>query len=418
MKFLKRQSEFTRSVVTLMTGTTIAHGIVILAMPVLTRLYSPADFSLLAVYAAIIGIVTTISCLRYNIAIPLPEHETDGAALLLVALTAATSISALLALPVLLAPRQAAAMLGQPGLESYLWMVPAGVLAASWYNALQFWTSRKKRFGLVTRTRVSRAIGGVGAQIAVGTTVASPFGLIFGHMLYSGLGVLGLFSNLIRHDRGALRHQRFGKVWTQAWAYRRFPLWSVPEALFNTAGVQLPLILIAAFVGGPEAGFLMLAMRVMGVPMSLIGSSVAQAFIVEAPARLRNGTLPDFTKRTMYALLRTGAPPLIAVGVISPFIFPLIFGEEWARAGWLVAWMTPWFVLQFVASPVSAVLHAAERVRTAMLLQAAGFLLRVGAVLAAVVGASNYAAELYAVSGLVFYAIYIAVILRIVIRAK
>ena len=401
---------FARNVGVLTGGTAFAQALTVLALPLLTRLYTPQDFALLAVYVALIAIITVVSCLRYNIAIPLPEDDADGMALLGMSLFSATVISALLTLPVLLFPSATAVLLGQPGIASYLWMVPLGVFLASTYNALQYWSSRKKRFGLVTRTRMTRAVGGIGTQAAVGVAAASPFGLIFGHMLYGGLGVLGLARNLWRQDSSALRALRFKRITTQAAVYRRFPLWSVPESLFNTAGVQLPIILIAATAVGPEAGFLMLAMRVMGLPMGLVGSSVAQVFLAEAPAKHRDGSLPAFTRRTMWALLKTGAPPLIVIGVLSPFLFPLVFGPDWTRAGWLVAWMTPWFVLQFVASPVSMVLHVTGRQSLAMALQLFGVFLRLAPVLAFASAAPARLSEVYALTGAVFYALYLGVI--------
>lgn len=398
---------FARNVSVLTGGTAFAQALAVLALPLLTRLYSPEDFSLLAVYVAIIGIVTVVSCLRYNIAIPLPEDDAVGMALLALALLATFVISGLLALPVFLMPVQTAALLGQPGLAPYLWMLPLGVFLASAYNALQYWASRKQRFGLVTRTRITRATGGIGTQAAIGAAAPSPFGLLFGHMLYCGLGVVGLARNLWQRDRPALRELSWAQITIQAATYRRFPVWSVPEALFNTAGVQIPVILIAAAAAGPEAGFLMLAMRVIGLPMGLVGSSVAQVFIAEAPARLRDGTLAAFARSTMWTLFRTGAPVLVAVGVLSPLLFPMVFGAEWARAGWLVAWMTPWFVLQFIASPVSMVLHVTGRVALAMGLQAFGLLLRVGPVLAMSTVGSDRLSEVYAVTGAVFYGVYL-----------
>jgi len=407
---------FARNVGVLTGGTAFAQGLAVLALPLLTRLYSPEDFGLLAVYVAIIGIASVVSCLRYNIAIPLPEDDTDGMALLAIALIAATTVSLLLAVPVVLVPAKTSALLGQPGLAPYLWMVPLGVFLASVYNALQYWASRKKRFALVTRTRISRAVGGIGTQAAMGATAASPFGLIFGHMLYGGLGVLGLARDLWKRDRQVLSGLTGQRIIAQSAAYRRFPLWSVPEALFNTAGVQVPVILIAAAAAGPEAGFLMLAMRVMGLPMGLVGSSVSQVFVAEAPSRLRDGTLAEFTRFTMWTLFRTGAPLLMAVGVVSPLLFPLVFGAEWARAGWLVAWMTPWFVLQFVASPVSMVLHVTGRVALAMGLQAFGLILRVGPVVAIAGVSPSGLSEMYAISGAVFYGIYLALIYALLCR--
>lgn len=401
---------FLRNISILTGGTVFAQALMVAALPVLTRLYSPEDFSLLAVYVAIIGIVTVVSCLRYNIAIPLPERDADGMALLAVALLATFGISLLCAVPVILAPQATARLIGQPGLQPYLWMVPVGVLIASVYNALQYWASRKKRFALVTQTRMTRAVGGVGTQLGLGALTPSPFGLILGHMIYGGLGIVGLLRNLLRNDRSLLASIDRRNIQDQAHIYRRYPLYSVPEALFNTAGVQLPLIIIAAMVAGPEAGFLFLAMRVMGLPLGLIGSSVAQVFLAEAPAKLSDGTLAAFTRQTMWTLFKTGAPVMLAVGAISPLVFPLVFGSDWARAGWLVAWMTPWFVMQFVASPVSMVIHVMGRQGLAMTLQAVGLVLRVGAVLIASAFAFPKMSEIFALSGMVFYGIYIIAI--------
>ena len=409
---------FARNVGILTGGTAIAQGLTILALPLLTRLYAPEDFQMLAVYIAFIGIVTTASCFRYNIAIPLPESDRDGMALLVVSLLPAAGITVALMLFVIFAPAWSAATLGQPSLEPYLWMVPAGVFFSSSYNALQYWASRKKRFGLVARTRMTRAVGGVGAQTASGLIAASPFGLIFGQLLYSGFGTVGLLNNVFSKDRSVLAALNWQHIRRQASIYRRFPIWSVPEALFNTAGAQLPIILLAAFAAGPEAGFLFLAMRVMGLPMALLGSSVSQVFLAEAPARLRDGTLFDFTRRTMWKMLSIGAPPLILAGAFAPTLFPLVFGSEWARAGWLVAWMTPWFVLQFVVSPVSMVLHVLERQDLALVLQGAGLLIRVGPTAAALAIATPYVAEVYALSGALFYATYLAVIMFIAVWKK
>ena len=45
---LKPKSEFSRNVLTLMTGTTIAQAIPIAISPILTRIYTPEDFGVFA----------------------------------------------------------------------------------------------------------------------------------------------------------------------------------------------------------------------------------------------------------------------------------------------------------------------------------------------------------------------------------
>ena len=57
----------------LVGGTAFAQAIAVLALPLLTRLYTPDDFSVLAVYAALLGIISVVACLRLEIAIPMPN---------------------------------------------------------------------------------------------------------------------------------------------------------------------------------------------------------------------------------------------------------------------------------------------------------------------------------------------------------
>lgn len=408
-----REDGFLRNVTILIGGTIGARAILVLSLPLLTRIFTPEDFEMLAFFMATLSLVTVIANLRLNMAITLPAEDTEAANLLALALISAVIFSAVLALPVLFVPEATTQFLGQPGFLTFLWMLPIGVLLAAGYQALQYWASRKHRFGLVARTRVARAAGGSGTQLILGVGGFAPFGLLFGYLVYSGLGIIGLARNILLNDRKAFAAISIRGMKRSFVAYRRFPTYSVPEALANAAGVHVPVILIAAAAAGPEAGYLALAMQVMAVPMALVGQSVAQVYIAEAPEKLRAGTLSAFTTETSLTLLKLGSAVLIPIGLLAPLIFSPLFGTEWGRAGEIVLWMTPWHILQFTASPISSVLHVTGHLRTAMLLQFLGAVIRVGGVAIAAAVATGWLSEVYAISGAVFYMIYIAVILRV-----
>lgn len=411
------KGSFLRNVTMLSSSTLFAQGLSMLALPLLTRLYGPEGFDLLAVYVAAIGILGVVAALRYNLAIPIAERDDDAMALLAVALTSITVVSLLLCIPVIFWPEASVQLLGQTDLLPYLWMIPAGVFAAGSYDALQYWTTRRRDFGLITRTRVTRAVGGVATQAGIGAISSSPFGLLFGHMIYGGLGAAALVERMFRRDRDILGDVTTLRMREQMRAFSSYPKYSVPEALFNVAGIQVPLLLIAANSAGSEAGFLFLAMTVMGAPMALVGSSVAQVYIAEAPDRLREGTLVPFTLKTMWALTKVAGPLLLLTGIVSPFVFPIIFGADWSHAGTLMAWMVPWFILQLASSPMSVVLYIVGKFRLAMILQFAGFAIRVGSVLVAISIAPAQISEIYAVSGALFYALYVGAIL-VVLKAR
>ncbi len=77
-----RSSSFTTDVLKLVTGTTFAQFIVILASPLLTRLYGPEAFGFLALFTSITSIIGVIACMHYEMRIILPKTDEKAANLL------------------------------------------------------------------------------------------------------------------------------------------------------------------------------------------------------------------------------------------------------------------------------------------------------------------------------------------------
>lgn len=404
-------STYVRAVLTLVAGTAFAQGLMMLVLPLLTRLYTPEDFALLAVYVALISLITAVSCLRFNIAIPLPEDTETSAALLILSLAAALIVTVSLAIAILFFSPSFARLIDQPHIGPYLWLLPVSVLSASGYSAMQGWVARKKLFGLIAQTRVSRAICGAGTQIGFGVFSPSPFGLILGHILYMGMGTFRYLVSIWANDRKYFTNLTFSKLRCTFIEYRRYPLLSVPETFFDVAGIQIPILLIATFSVGPEAGYTMLAIQILGAPMTLIGAAVAQVYVVEAPDMMRRGELWRFTMETIWSMLKIGGPILLTVALLAPFLFAPIFGQEWARAGLIVTMLAPSALLQFLVSPVSMVLHITGAVVSALTLQVVGFFLRAGVVYYAAMSGVSKIVEIYAAVSFLYYMIYILTVL-------
>lgn len=391
------------SVSVLVGGTALSQAITLLALPFITRLYTPDDFSLLAVYAAMLIILSVAACLRFDIAIPMPETDEGAINLLAVAMLSSIIISILVAIPFLIMPEVISSLLNQPDLATYLWLVPLGVFFGSSYSALQYWATRKKEFSVIAKTRIGQSLGGAGTQLTFGWFGMTPIGLILGQMISHGAGIFSLGYLVVVEHRKLLKYISWQLMWEQICRYDRFPKYSTLDALANSSGIQLPIILIAALAVGPEAGFIMLAMRVMQAPMGLIGSAVSQVYLSHAPDERRNGNLPGFTSKILSGLMKTGVGPLVFMGFLAPVVFPLIFGDEWKRAGELVSWMTPWFIMQFMVSPISMVMHICDRQRLMLLITVGGLCLRLGSIVGAHSYFPHYVSEAFALSSAAFY---------------
>jgi O-antigen/teichoic acid export membrane protein len=406
-----RRHEFVRPVGVLVGGTALGQGIVALALPVVTRLYSPADFSVAATFVAVLSICGVAACLRFELAIPLPERDDDAANLLAIALASTLLATCAAGLGVVFLRDQAVTWLRQPRLAPFMWLLPLGIALTGTYNALVAWSVRKKDFGAIARTRISQALGVAGIQILFGWLAWTPLGLLVAQVVNSGAGCLNLALRSIRTSSNQLRTISLHRMRSLFLAYRRFPGYSTIEALANAAGMQVPVILIAAAAAGPEAGYLALATTVTQAPLGMIGGAIAQVYLSRAPAEYRTGTLGSFTASMLGGLLKTGVGPLILAGFVAPDVFVFVFGHSWRRSGDLVAWMTPWSVMQFLAVPISMALHVTQNQRAALVLQLSGLGIRAGLVGFAAARAPHLVAEIFAVSGFVFYSIYLGLVL-------
>ena len=72
------KGEFFKNVVTLMTGTIAAQLFTVAVSPILTRLYTPADFGVFALFTAMNAVLSIVAAARYETAIMLPRDDGDA----------------------------------------------------------------------------------------------------------------------------------------------------------------------------------------------------------------------------------------------------------------------------------------------------------------------------------------------------
>ncbi|WP_312481513.1 lipopolysaccharide biosynthesis protein [Stutzerimonas nitrititolerans] len=403
--------KYLRSIFSLIKGVVLAQFILIVTMPLLTRLYTPAEFDYFATYISLVTIFSVAAGLRFDIAISIPSLKTMALNLLWLSVFF-TFISSLLLF--------ATFFISSPWLsyvatgkfhEDFIWSVPLGVFLLSAYSALQFWYGRDGFFKILSESRVVQSVFLVLVQIFLAIFYEGGLGLLLGHVFGSGMAVIwllykGEFVTGIKR-RFCFKHLRLAFL-----RYKKYPMYSTFESLLNTAGIYAPVLVISFFLEGPEAGYLMLAMRVLQGPMSLVGSSVSQVFLAQMAKTFELRQRSDITLYTLRKLIVVGMAPLIFIGYYSPALFSYVFGGGWIRSGELVQWMVPWFIMQFLSSPISMVMHVAGKQKQMFFLTSLGFALRVGTTIGAVVFSVSSPGEIYAIASFVFYCICFVVFSR------
>lgn len=351
---------FFKSVGVLAGGAAAGQLIAILVSPLLTRLYTPDQFGVLAVFAAVLGILATVASLRFDQAVPLPESEEDARTLVLLALVVTLAVSALVLLVAALAPP-----LERFGwyatLRPYLPLLAFGTALAGTYQALNMWAVRTMSFTAIGRTRIAQGLSQALGQTLLGLAGAGTVGLLIGQIGGQAAGSLSL-ARLTGLARG-YRLPSWRSLTRVAERYWQFAAIGTPAALLNSASLQVPPLLLVGAFGAEVAGLYLLSNRVLSAPLDLVSRSVGQVYYAEAsrigkrdPAAIKRALLTT-TRR----LLLLGLLPAAAIALVSPWAFSLVFGASWAQAGAFAQAMALMTLARFVVVPTSQTFLLLER---------------------------------------------------------
>jgi lipopolysaccharide exporter len=354
---LNARKSFLKSTLVLAGGTTIGQALVALSSPIISRLYSPAQLGAYAVFSSLITIGAVIADLRYNQAIPLPATDEDGISLVRLSLgIIAVSVFIFFILSVVFGKY----LSGMTGLSTVeLLLVPIGILGASVYQTLNSWAIRKRDFTVVSKTRLTQAIGMVLSQVSIGFLGGGTFGLLVGDVIgrTSGCG------SFLRKFLPAIRNGRSSGTGLSSVArrYYRFPLYNSGAAFINTLSLQLPFLLLPWFFTPESSGYFSLAYRSLGLPSMVIGQAIGQVLLGNAASVKENHyEIARTTSKVVLALFLIAAPVFAFAFVVGEPLFAFVFGANWSTAGSFAQVLAPWFLFWLVASPLSGLLVVRE----------------------------------------------------------
>jgi teichuronic acid exporter len=372
----------------LMRATLIAQGIGLLLIPLLSRLYGPADFGTFAIYQATLLLISVVACLRYEQAILTAESEAEASALFRLSLI----VAALVAITVLLVSALFVAVMpnaSKMGTISLFWLTPAifltgGALAAGCYF------TRRNLFVIAGRSRIAQSVLGGGVSVGFGAAATGGIGLAVGDM--AGKSIVTLLA-LRLFNRSKPQKASLHGAFVVARKYAHFPRYSILGGLLNNGGsFLLPFVLFNIY-GSEIAGQYALVDRVISLPLGLVIMALSQAFSAHCGRLFRENpseALPYFntlvSRLAIYALLPTALGYLLA-----PIVFPLVFGAKWALAGHYAQMLALMYFSTLVMGPVNSALIIAGKLRLQLLWEAVRFVLL--AVTFGLASSGNWSAE-------------------------
>ena len=354
-------SSFVSNIMKLVSGSMIAQAFGILLFPIISRIYSPGDFGVFQLILSISSIIVIISSFSYHTSIVLPEKIEDSANIAVLCIFLIIISSSISGLVLIILSDQIASLLNAPNLSNYLILIPIFVFLNGLFVVLNYWLSRRIKFGVLARSRVVNSLSSKLAQIGIGTSTPSPIGLISGYLLGYLIANLLMLKHL-KSDVQYFKNVSFKRMQILAIRYKRFPQFSLWSILANTISFQLAPFMLAYFFSSTTVGYYSFANQILVLPVSLIGAATSQVFFQKASdVKNKNGDLKKIVTEVHGRLISIGVFPMIAFMIISEDLFSFFLGNNWYTAGIYAKILAPWIFVRFIYSPISSVFDILEK---------------------------------------------------------
>lgn len=410
------QDEFYGNVATLTSGTIIAQIIPILISPALTRLYTPKDFGVLALYLSIATVGSTVVTGRYELSILLPKENSKGLNLTVLSIVLCLIISLLSLFIILLFGREISPIIDEE-LGQWIYLFPLSFFLLGLYQSLNYWVNRNKEFKSIAISKIVKNVANSVMSLAFGFLKFGYLGLLASLVIGQFFSVISLFKVTYKTSFKLLDKISGQEAKNLLARYQDFPKINMFSALLNTLSIQMPVLLLTFYFNPFIVGYYALSQRILQAPMALVGSSIAQVYFQKASEQTIDMDMLAMTTMKLYKqLIRLGTLPLSFIFFFAPDIFAFVFGEEWRDAGVYSQALSPWVLLVFISSPLSNLLTVLEKHRQNVLFNVGLLASRVGAIM---IGALYFNSEyltivLYGVVGAVVWLVFIYYLLSLV----
>ena len=370
------QTDFFKNVATLISGTTLAQIIALLIYPILSRIYTPEEHGLFALYMSIISITGIMATGRYEPAILMPKERNKAIDLSSISMLLALIFSIFLFFLVFFFRDTFGRWLKNDEIVKWLWFVPLSTILIAFFQVSTYWSNRNKRFNNTAIGNVTQSFINSGVKLSASKTIPSGGGLITGAIAGQIAGGLYFLFRWFKKDRADILRRRGTKLKT-AREYGLFPKFNLTNNLINNISNNLPIFLLSSFFGAAEVGFFGLGFTVIFRPMNLVVTSIEQVFaqrIIEKYNQKKE--IWKDIRMLIKKSIQIGFIPFLLAGIFGPIIFKFVFGPDWEEAGRYMQILIPWLFSAFIANQLAFLPNMFSRQRKAMWISIIRFILR------------------------------------------
>lgn len=306
----------------------------VLALPLLSRLYTPVEFGLFTIYLSIVNIGGPIAGMKFDSALYGVGSRDQARPILSLAIFTIAFVSLCAAALLVLFGAHLPGAMASPS-ASLVLLTPVGILLAGLWSAASAWAVRCGAMPTLAMARFLQPATMTALQLAAGfadhaTAVALIVAHLLSHSLYSGfifVRTLQAFElrEIFRPPLSRLAFH-FGEQ-------RRFPLFVMPANVASQLVANAPPVLLGSIFGAEIAGLCGMAFRLVTAPVAIISMPLGHVFTSEVCGGAKRRAVKALARKILLVSLSIVCLPILLGGALAPSLAGLALGEKWAATG-------------------------------------------------------------------------------------
>jgi O-antigen/teichoic acid export membrane protein len=348
---LLQQSRFVRDAAWQSAGGLLAQFIVVLTLPILTRVFTPAEFGNLSFFLQVITFTSIFLTFRFEYLLQLPSSNEVAIAMALHVTAFAAAAATVVTVFLCVFPNIITAIVGNPTLANWLPLVAVAALFSSASVAAQALIQRQQKYHFSGMSEVVNKATYVGTALAAAALWHNSISLMLATL--AGLAAKSFWLASKISDVPRLGRQTFKVARIGLYQLRGMSLSLMYSHVMLAVTSGLPIVYIAQAYGEAKLGQFTLAFSTLYLPASLIGAAIGQVFSERASKRWNTGQ--DFNhlaKSTLFVLFGLSIPVFAVIAWLSPILYPLVFGAAWSDAGRFARVMSLSSAAAFISTPL------------------------------------------------------------------
>ncbi len=350
-------SNFSKNISLMAMGVGGSQAIGLFASPIISRLFTPDDFGVAAVFLSVVTIAAIPSTLRLEHAVALPGTDREAFGVIYASLQAMCVSFFLIILTLYIGQSAFPSLIERSRLGGFIVFLPPAILLTGLVQLLVAWAAREKKFIAIGKANFWQSIVIVSTRIACGVSVGSSALVLVITQMIGGVNKVAIVGRSIvtMQDlkRLYLYRQSFRKVVSE---YHQFPLYSVPTGLMRSFNENMPILLLAALFEPVSVGLFAMASRLIKLPIQVVGEPIRLAYLQKA-SELANTSVSlnkSLGKLTL-ALVFMSLLMIVPLALYGEELFEMVLGHSWAKAGIYGSIVSPWFASIFIQLPSACV---------------------------------------------------------------